>query len=131
MAAIWVFGIRCHGEWRQRNAALFSMLRQPLESEPTQANVRVNLGVWGHDDQRQIAGPRLILRDADVDGNPEEFPDGVLYTQNHQLWNADVELEVLQTFDKLRVGLGLNGLAAGMISGTVSTNRSDSGVALG
>ena len=126
-----VWDTLAHGEWRQRNAVLLSLLRQPLESEATQAKMRINLNLWGHDDQRQIAGPGLVLRDADVDGSPEAFPDGVLYTQRHSFWNSDVELEVLQKVGRLRVGLGLNGTAAGMISGSVSTNRSDSGVALG
>ena len=120
-----------HGEWRQRNAVLLSVLRRPLEREPTQAMLRVNLGLWGHDDLRQLAGSGLVLCDADLDGEPEAFPEGVLYSQGHSLWNADVGLEIVQKLSALRIGIGVNGVAAGMISGTVSTNRSDSGVALG
>ena len=126
-----VWDTLAHGEWRQRNAALVSLERTPLPTAATQATLRIHAGLWGHDDARQLAGPGLVLRDADLDGNPEAFTEGVLFTNKQTLWNTDVELEVTQRLNRFRVGLALDGLGAGLISGSVHTNRSDAGVALG
>lgn len=126
-----IFDTLAHGEWRQRNAALFSVLRRPAESAQTQAALHLNLGFWNHDDQRELAGPGLVLRDADADGNDEQFPSGVLFTHQQNLWNAKVGLEILQRFAAFRVGVGIDAMAAGMLSGSVDTNRGESGVALG
>ena len=93
--------------------------------------MRVHAGLWGHDDARQLAGPGLVLRDADLDGNPEAFTEGVLFTNQQTLWNTDVEARGHAAPESVQVGLALDGLGAGLISGSVHTNRSDAGVALG
>jgi hypothetical protein len=120
-----------HGEWRQRNALLFALQRQADAKADTQAKLDLNFGFWQTDDQREIAGSGLTLGDADGDGQLEEFPNGVLFTSDHQLWVGRLDLELTQKMFGLRGGVRFVADAAGMSAGSVQVNRGDSGVALG
>ena len=116
------------GEWRQRSALLLALQRRPDPQADTQAKLDANIGLWQHDDQRQLAGGGLVLRDADADGEPERFPDGVQFVQTQRVWNARLALELLQRIMGIQAGLKLSGDGAGLASGNVDVNRGDSGV---
>jgi hypothetical protein len=126
-----VWDTLAQGEWRQRNAVLLGLQRRPDPAADTQVNLNANIGLWQHDDQRQLAGAGLVLRDADGDGQAERFSEGVKFNLTQRLWNARAALELLHRIEDFRAGLRLSGDGAGLASGGVDVNRGDSGISLG
>ena len=82
-----VWDTLAHGEWRQRNAALLVCFGSPRSLNRHKPRCVLIWVFGGMMTSGTIAGLRLILRDADVDGNPEEFPDGV-FTRKINDWEC-------------------------------------------